>query len=235
MNDIYGIFFEPAEVTEVRALGLHANGPWQGWARDVVFGYFNDGRKLSAAVEALAKKQPRAVYFVANPVLPALLARANNRLIAHADKTPLTRNNEIVCLRWAMIDLDPRRPSGIPSTNDEMKAAYVLADKIIKALERDGLHVNVKALSGNGVHLFLRFDPPVSLKPHTEKVIEERTAPLRAFLAWLAEKYNTEEVEIDQAVYKPVQLARYYGTKNRKGDGTPERPHRESRIIKVMR
>lgn len=232
-HDIYSIFFEEGEVTELRAFGLQGKGSWDGWARDIVFGYFNGGTQLEAAVKALEKHNPTSIYFVANPVTPSLLARANNRLIAYKDKVPLTKNREIVCFRWALIDLDPRRPTGIPSSNEERTAAYRLALDIAVYVKNKGGKLNIFASSGNGFHLWLKCDPSICLEPHDDEAIQRATAPIRNFLAHLGDRFSNDDVEVDAGTYKPVQLARYYGTYNRKGDGTPDRPHRRSEIIKV--
>ncbi|HZP26102.1 MAG TPA: hypothetical protein VFB90_03545, partial [Dehalococcoidia bacterium] len=54
------------------------------------------------------------IYFTLNPVNPALLARANCRILPKAEKT--TADEDIRGYRWLLIDIDSQRPSGIGST-----------------------------------------------------------------------------------------------------------------------
>ena len=82
--------------------------------------------------------------------------------------------------------------------------------------------------SGNGGHLVYPLD--LSLE-------EETSALLKAVLDGLARRYADQlarlNLELDQAVFNPARLTKLYGTMARKGDHTPDRPHRLSRIISL--
>ena len=79
-------------------------------------GYFNDFSALGREAAKL-DEQGFAVYITANPTNPALLARAENRI-----KRPLreaTADRDIDRRRWLLVDVDPVRPAGVSSTDEE--------------------------------------------------------------------------------------------------------------------
>src|SRR4030095_15675634 len=85
-----------------------------------ISGYFNDFTKLAEIAAELSGKVP-AVYVTLNPVNPALLARANNRIERYAKTT--SGDGDIVKRCWFPIDFDPARPSDISSTDAEKALA----------------------------------------------------------------------------------------------------------------
>jgi hypothetical protein len=56
---------------------------------------------------------------------------------------------------------------------------------------------------------------------------------LEKLLAGLGDRFDGDGVEIDRAVFNPSRIARLYGTLAAKGDDTPERPHRLSKMLKA--
>jgi hypothetical protein len=106
------VFVESGQVFEVRIL----NTPRAG----TVSGYFDDVDKAAQAAAGWSGKAP-AVYFTLNPVNPALLARACNRLEARAKST--TSDDHVTGRHWLFIDFDPQRPAGISSTDEEHRLA----------------------------------------------------------------------------------------------------------------
>jgi hypothetical protein len=68
------LFLPAGQVTELRALDVPDRNYMQTWS-----GCFDDRSKLAAAAEKLSLDGAKAVYFVPNPVNPALIARAANR------------------------------------------------------------------------------------------------------------------------------------------------------------
>ncbi len=109
------------QVTEVRALdAVTYVDRWPHTAS----GYFNDPDKLLAALESV--RAAKAVYLIPNPVNPALLARAANR-VRKAGKGDTTSDGDIVSRRWLLVDCDPRaRPVSrqpMPSTTRRLNAA----------------------------------------------------------------------------------------------------------------
>lgn len=229
LQKVYSLFFQEGEVVEIRALGLRGKNPaWDGFAggkAGIVSGYFNDPEKFAAAAYALEKAKARGIYFTANPCKPALLSRAANRLICpHEENT--TPDMYMACLRWFLIDLDAKmedgtkRPKGVSATDEELKVCQAATETIAKYLEEEqGFARGLRAFSGNGYHLMYRLpDLPNN---------DEHKAMVRDALAALDAKFPDT---VDMAVFNPGRIWKFYGTTGRKGDSTPERPHRRSYI-----
>lgn len=221
--EVYPLFFHAGEVTEIRAIGCKGKSKaWSGWARDIVTGYFNEAAAFGKAAADLEETEPKGIYFVLNPVDPALLARAANRLKAADDKTPTTSDKDVLCLRWLYIDIDPKRPSGISATNEELQEALDVRNKLSKWLKKRGFAQPIPARSGNGAHLLCRL-------PDLENN-ESNVSMIKRSLEAINAKWGNPRVDIDLKVYNPARICKLYGTWARKGDHTEERPHRPSYI-----
>lgn len=213
-------FFRQGEVTEIRALGLTGKGPWQGWAKGTVSGYFDSPVEFAKAALTLDELQKaNGIYFVLNPVDPALIARANNRLIVPKSTTA---DEQVICHRWILIDIDPKSPAGISSTDKEVTLAKDRLNKIITFLQKEGFPEPVKCFSGNGVHALYR----LSDLPNSQETTELKAQALQA----LHHKFGGNGVIVDQKVFNPSRITKLYGTWARKGDSIPDRPHRQSSI-----
>ncbi len=184
-------------------------------------GFFDDREK---AVEAACKltRDHHAVYITINPVDAALLSRANNRIKSGLART---QDKEVPRLPRLLIDADPVRPSGTNSTNQEHDTAIELCGRIKADLGALGWPEPLVADSGNGGHLIYCL-PDL---PNTTETIELLKACLKA----LAQRYNTGTHHVDETTFNPAQLSKLYGTWARKGDSTPDRPHRLARILSV--
>ena len=224
--DVYNLFFNPGEVTEIRAYGLSkSNKAWQGWAggAGVVYGYFDNAEAFGQAAESLDALKAPGIYFTLNPVIPDLLARAANRLKAADAKSVSTADHDILFIRWLPIDLDPVRPSGISSTNEELEAAKKLGKKIAVWLKKEcNMAPGIPAYSGNGIHLVYRFDDLSNT--------EETEAYIKDILRAIEHKFGNKKVDIDLKVFNPARIWKLYGITARKGDHTKTRPHRKSYI-----
>jgi len=219
------LFFQPGEVTEIRALGLRGKGPWDGFAGGpvgIVSGYFDDPEKFKRAALELDKAGATGVYFTVNPCNKALMARSANRLIASPKRT--TTDAEIECLRWLPVDLDPVRPAGISATNDELGAALELARGVAEWMEEEmGFFRGIRGASGNGYHIVYRL-PDLPNTP-------ENVGLIRSALLAIRHQFPSNEnpkVDIDVTVFNPARIWKIYGTTARKGDNIPDRPHRKS-------
>ena len=187
-----------------------------------VAGYFDDLTVMATAIcGADASYRPSGVYFVLNEINPALLGRAYNRLRERAELT--TSDNNILRRRWLPIDLDPVRPAGVSSSDEEHEAALdrarTIADDMATEWERPMI-----GDSGNGAHLLYPIDLPndaASLKS------------VAGLLADLDRRYSDHVVKVDTTSANAARIWKVYGTVARKGDSIPGRPHRVSRILKV--
>ena len=211
-------------IVEVRALDCSSKSKaWDGWATGTVSGYFDDKGAFTEAVIALDKtSKASGIYASLNPVRPDLLARAVNRLIAISKHGTTTDDSHILARRWLLLDFDPIRPTGISSTQDELKAALAAADHAMADLALHGWPAPVKACSGNGIHLLYRVDMP------NDDAAKSR---LRGVLKNLSMIYGTPTVGLDTSVFNAARIVKLYGTAARKGDVTPDRPHRRSQFL----
>ena len=219
-KQVFQLFFQQSEVTEIRALGLTGKGPWQGWAKGTVSGYFNDSVKFAKAAQTLDElEKAYGIYFVLNSVHSALLGRADNRLIVPKNTTT---DEQASCNRWLLIDADPVRPSGISATDQETLLATNCINEIVAFLRENSFPEPIKCNSGNGAHAIYRL-PDLS---NSQETTELKAQALQA----LHHKFGGNGVDIDQKVFNPSRITKLYGTWARKGDNMPDRPHRQSFI-----
>ena len=203
-------------VVEVRAL---ADGATHS-------GYFDDHAALARAVAALdADPAVAGIYVTLNTVNPGLLARRANRIkVRLRGNDATTADADIIRRRWFPVDIDPIRPSGVSSTDEEHAAALAAAERIAAHLAGEGFGEPLLADSGNGAHLLYRIDLPND---------DAATAVVRGALATLDALFSTAAVRVDTANYNAARIWKLYGTVSRKGDSTPDRPHRRSKILSV--
>jgi hypothetical protein len=198
---------------------------WEGFAggkKPIVAGWFRVHDKVADLAERV---WATGVYITLNPANEALLSRANERLKAGVSRT---KDEEIQHILNLLFDLDPIRPEGISSTDAEHEAALEMARIIIDDLKEEGWPNPLFADSGNGAHLTYPVDLPNC---------EDSKILVQAVLQAMARRHQDHlarlNLELDQAVFNPARLTKLYGTTCRKGDNTPERPHRLSRIIQI--
>ncbi len=206
----------PEGVVEVRALAESA----------VHSGYFDDPGELAKRAEVLdADPAVAGIYVTLNPVNPALLARRANRIkMRLSRKDATTSDADILSRRWLPVDIDPVRPSGVSSTDEEHDLALATAEKIAVWLAEQGFPIPIKADSGNGAHLLYRIDLPND---------EAATDLVRGCLATLDALFSNANVTVDTANHNAARIWKLYGTVSRKGDNTPERPHRRAKVLSV--
>jgi hypothetical protein len=207
---------EPGQIVELRLLKVRMA---EGRLPLTMSGYFDDHRALAAAA---CKHGDAAggVYVTLNPLSPALLARAANRLRTVGKDDPLTTDADI--LRRLPIDLDPVRPAGISSSDPEHESAIARALAIRDALQGEGWPEPIVGDSGNGGRLLYRIDLP----SNDEEIVKR-------CLAALADRFDDGQVKVDRAVFNPSRIWKLYGTLGRKGDNLPERPHRLAQILEA--
>lgn len=214
-------------VFEVCIIGLkNPKSPlWEGHAggkKAIVAGWFRDpDGAAKLAVQAVAE----GVYTTLNPCVEALLARADHRLKAGVDRT---KDAEIERILNLLIDLDPSRPSGISSTDQEHAAALEIAQNIKADLTREEWPEPLVGDSGNGAHLSYALD-----LPNIPESIDLVKAVLKALSLRYQDHLARLKLEIDRSVFNPARLTKLYGTMARKGDNTKNRPHRMSQIISL--
>jgi len=215
VNRALSLLFEPGQVVEVRAITE------EGMAS----GYFDDPAALVAAVEPLDAAGTAGIYVTLNEVDPALLSRRANRVkMRLSKKDATTADSDIVRRRWFPVDIDPVRPSGVSSTDQEHKAALGRAREIAAYLTERGWPDPVLADSGNGAHLLYRIEMPND---------EESRDLVKRALEALDVMFSDRACIVDTANYNAARIWKLYGTTSRKGDNTRDRPHRSGKILEA--
>lgn len=120
-----------------------------------------------------------------------------------------------------VFDFDPVRPSGMPSTDAELAAAVEVRNRFVNGLHGIGWARPAVAVSGNGAHAIYRCRFPVTA---------ESKEMLRHVYTGLADRLSTTQVHFDPVVRNPGRIWRLYGSLNRKGTPTPDRPHRVASV-----
>jgi hypothetical protein len=208
---------EPDQVIELRLLKVQLPGHR---TPVTMSGFFSDHDALANAAAKYCTTS-QGTYITLNPINPALLARAKNRVRLAGKDCPLTGDSDVVRRRWLPIDLDPIRPSGISANDQEHSLAIERAKQVRDALRAEGWPDPFLADSGNGGHLLYRID----CRPDDNLV--------KRCLEALALRFDDENVKIDQAVFNPSRIWKLYGTLSRKGDALLDRPYRLARILEA--
>lgn len=209
------ILFDPNQVIEVRALANNA----------IYSGYFDDMGKAAQAVHKFdSVPSINGIYIVLNEINPDLLARRANRLPKVGRNDSTTNDTNIIRRRWLPIDIDPKRLSGISSSDEEHNNALQKAEKIAMSLSEFGFPSPIKADSGNGAHLLYRVD--LENSDETRNLIQN-------CLEVLSIIHSDESCDVDTSVFNAARIWKLYGTISRKGDNVSNRPHRRSRLLYV--
>lgn len=184
-------------------------------------GYFNDADSLMAAFRELNVQGECNVYITLNSINPACYDRQQKNTFCKNAKIT-TSDNDIIGYDWLMIDLDPKRPSGTSSTNEQIEKAKEYGNKIYQFMRNLGFAKPLFANSGNGVHLLYR----IRLKNSDEnrKLIELSLKTLNML-------FTSSEIDVDMKNFNQSRVCKLYGTKAQKGANSSDRPHRMSYII----
>jgi hypothetical protein len=182
-----------------------------GFVGSTFAGWFDNDLRLLDEARRLHRVSG---YVTFNPVRSDLLARSDNRL-SRARHT--TRDNDVLCLRWLYIDIDPVRPAEISSTDLELVSAIKRRDDIL------GDHPEFAAsgawgCSGNGTWILIRLADYPNDAHHAALLIDA--------LATLDRRYSDNIVRIDTATTNPARLIGLPGTLKAKGCNRPDRPWR---------
>jgi uncharacterized protein (UPF0335 family) len=186
----------PEQVVEVRVLGMAG--------RASVTKYFrgDDLESLCSYCEEIESREQKlsgGIYFGLNPLKPELL-----------NSTSPARDSDVIGRRWILIDLDPVRPAGACSTDEQQNNAWKLTMQVLDFLKQEGFTHYLLGDSGNGWHILLS----VNLI-NSEKV----KGLVKAFLKILGDIFNSEgQVKIDPSTSNASRICRLYGTVNRKGE-----------------
>jgi hypothetical protein len=216
------LLFDSQQLIELRALKT----PY-----GTVSGYYRDHEKLARdAAKISANPGVPATYITLQALQQTLMPQRDPRLNTYKKNVVVTSGDKDVAVyKWLLVDCDPARPSGVSSTDPEKAAAREVADNVrdyfewINGWEGEG-YPTVLADSGNGFHVLVRIQLLAD---------DESSSLVRAVLESLSAKFSTPAVKVDTVVYNRARICKLYGTVSRKGEDTPERPHRMAKLIDV--
>lgn len=182
-------------------------------------GYYPDRDRL---IDDAARSSGKwNCYITLNPVHLDCAARVSNRFV-FARRGTTTKDSEVLRRTGLLVDFDPKRLTGIATTDAEHEAGLERAREVRQWLREQKWGEPLFASSGNGAALFYRLDLPSNDGGLVKKVLET-----------LARRFSNSAVELDTSVHNASRIVRLIGTMNCKGESTSERPHRLSRIIEA--
>lgn len=200
------------ELFEVRCI----HGSWNA------SGYFTSADKLIEQLTYGKVKDDANIYITLNAIKPECYSREQHDKFIEARggaKLITTSDNDIEGYNWLMIDLDPKRASGVSSSDAELDAAKAKANEIYQALYTAGWEDPIIAVSGNGVHLLYKIMLENS---------ESRRELVKRVLNALNALFSNDVIDVDVKTFNPARICKLYGTMAKKGANTTERPHRMS-------
>ena len=207
------IFKRDNELVEIRFLGNNKTAS----------GYYKNIENLVRDVERMDAEDKFQIYFTLNCIEDSCYGREQCEKVIWKPKNTTT-DNDIKGRYWIMIDLDPKRPAGTSSSNDEYEKAHIKAVEVYRYLMDMGFYEPVVCSSGNGWHLLLPCK--IGMSTETNEVVNK-------FLKVLSMLFSDESIDIDVKVGNPARICKLYGTMAKKGTNIPERPHRMARIVKT--
>ena len=207
---------DPETVIELRALN------YSGRKNNIFSGYFDQEEPFVEAAK-LASLNGSGVYCTINVCNPQILARCANRAQEFAEIT--TSDRDIVRRRYIPIDLDPVRPAGTSSSDEQHEAAIQRGYEVYHFIkDNQWKEEPIMVDSGNGSHLLIPYDCDNN---------EETKQFTIGLLNALAQRFNDSQIKVDESVFNAARIMRLPGTMNRKGDNLTKYPHRLCKILHV--
>lgn len=188
--------------------------------KGTISGYYENKEKLLKDI--FRYDGVNNIFFTLNVFSEDLLARGKDRLIEYASHT--TSDSEITRREFLLIDVDPKRPAGVSSTDEELQSSEIVLREVVSYLRSEGFPEPVIACSGNGYHALYKVDLPNT---------KEATQLHKDFLYALDGKFSNDKAQVDKTTYNAARITKMYGTMACKGDSTESRPHRRSRIVQA--
>ncbi len=145
--------------------------------------------------------------------------RPHPRPAPNAFGCPALTDADIAEYRHLPFDFDPVRPIGVPSTDAELAAAIAARDRFVRAMLARDWPLPLSGMSGNGAHAVYRVKFPADA---------DARQMLAVLYAGLRLEHSSASVLFDSTVRNPSRIWRLYGSRNRKGIATTERPHRKT-------
>ena len=214
-SEVYKWFYilkNNKELVEIRLIGSNKTGS----------GYFTDAKTLIEAIKPYTDSYN--CYFTLNSINPACYGREQKDKIVLRPKNT-TQDNEILIRNYVLIDLDPRRPSGVCSTKEESMKAYEKGKEVTKFLMDNGFYEPLVVFSSSGIHLYLK----CALINN-----EENSKLVKRFLNAISMLFSDDDVDCDTSVYNAARISRLIGSYSCKGaNNDATRPQRKCRFLSI--
>lgn len=185
-------------------------------------GYYHSIENIIRDITPLCDYPNMQLYFVLNSINEACYDRQQHEKLERKPKNT-TSDNDIDGRFFLLLDFDPKRPSGVGSTKEELEWAHQKALQVFRYLKDQGFSQPIVTQSGNGWHLYYRVQLSKSL---------ENTKLVEKFLKAISMLFSDEQVDIDTSVHNLSRITKLVGTYAKKGANTSERPWRLSKIVK---
>lgn len=210
----WDVFKGGKDLTEIRILD----------GQKTYSGYFKDVNLMIAALEPYSNMPHAQIYFTLNHINEACYSRAQRDKIILIKREPTTGDIDIDGRTHVLIDLDPKRPTGVSSSEEELNYAHMKAIDMYKYLMSQGFNEPIVGRSGNGYHITIACR--IGAEP-------EKTEIIKKFIKVLSLMFSDEHVDVDEKVFNLSRICKLPGTMAMKGENSPERPWRLSQIIRI--
>ena len=208
----FDIFKKNNPLVEIRLIG----------ANKTASGYFSNPDTLIREIAPYT--QDYNTYFVMNPIKPECYGREQKDKIVLKPKNT-TKDNEILCRDWVLIDVDCNRVAGVNASSKEAQYAYAKAIQVESFLLSQGFNQPIKVFSGSGIHIYLKCALACN---------DSNDSLIRDFLLALGMLFDDANCKIDSVVYNNSRISRLPGTWNRKGSKeSKDRPQRMCRFLSI--
>lgn len=191
--------------------------------RKTYSGYFTDVESIIRSIEPFSNDGHAQIYFTINCIKDACGGRLQRDKLILVGREPTTSDADIEGRTHILIDLDPKRPSGVSSSDEELEFAHRKAVDVYRYLLGQGFNEPIICKSGNGYHIYV---------PCQIIASDDTTEIVKKFLQTLSLLFSDARVEIDEKVYNLARISKLPGTTARKGSNTNKRPWRMSEILK---
>jgi len=210
----WDVFKNGCDLTEIRILD----------GQRTYSGYFKDINTLIAAIKPYENLPHAQIYFTLNHIKDACYSRVQRDKMILVKREPTTGDLDIDGRTHVLIDLDPIRPAGVGSSDQELHYAYLKAIDLYNYLLSQGFNEPIVGRSGNGYHITL----PCRIGAEPEK-----TEVIKNFIKVCSLMFSDEHVEVDEKVFNLSRICKLPGTCAMKGEYTSERPWRMAQIVRV--
>jgi len=187
----------------------------------------HDGFTELRLIDPEKKKQPKQFFVGTENEFLDICKKYNGVYNIYAGinqrKIKSGKKEDINNVKTIVIDIDAVRDKNQGASDYELEMAENVADEIITDCIAKGIRKPIKAMSGNGFHLYFSI-PEIKIDEFNRDNVEER---IKMFNRKISEKYSNEYATIDNIGDLP-RIIKVAGTLSIKGESTEERPHRYS-------